>query len=71
MSTLARLRLAFIALGSALLLSVAGLLQSAISRLEQQRYLRHRMIAERVFDEAEREIGNLLPARSRAPELGV
>jgi signal transduction histidine kinase len=67
MSTLARLRLAFIALGSALLLSVAGLLQSAMSSLEQQRFLRHRMIAERVFDEAEREIGNLLQHEAERP----
>lgn len=67
MSTLGKLRLGFIALGAALLLTVLGLLHSSISRLEQQRLLRHRMVAERVFDETEREISSLLQHEAERP----
>jgi signal transduction histidine kinase len=65
--TLFKLRLGFIALGAALLLAVLGLLHSAVSRLEQQRRLRHQMVAERVFDEAEREISSLLQHEAERP----
>jgi signal transduction histidine kinase len=64
---LARLRLAFIALGASLLLTVSGLLHSALSRLEEQRALRHRMVAERVFDEVEREISTVLQHEAERP----
>jgi len=66
-SPLARLRLAFIALGALLLASVLGLLLSALSRLEEQRNLRQRTVAERVFDEVEREIGTLLQHEAERP----
>jgi signal transduction histidine kinase len=67
--TLFKLRLGFIALGAALLLTVLGLLHSAVSRLEQQRRLRHQMVAERVFDEAEREISSLLQHEAERPSV--
>ena len=59
-SPLATLRLSFTGLGVALLLAVFGLLSSALARLSEQRSLRQQMVAERVFDEAEREISGLL-----------
>jgi signal transduction histidine kinase len=59
-SPLAKLRLSFCGLGAALSLAVAGLLSSALARLEEQRSLRQQMVAERVFDETEREISSLL-----------
>jgi len=67
MTTLSKLRLGFIALGAALLLTVLGLLHSAVSRLERQSRLRHQMVAERVFDEAEREISSLLQHEAERP----
>lgn len=66
-SELAHLRWSFIALGVLLLLAVGGLMSSALARLEEQRALRHRMVAERVFDEAEREIGSLLQHEAQRP----
>jgi signal transduction histidine kinase len=59
-SPLSTLRLSFCGLGAALLVAVAVLLSSALARLEDQRRLRQQMVAERVFDEAEREISSLL-----------
>jgi signal transduction histidine kinase len=66
-SPLVRLRLGFFALAAALLLTVGGLLQSAVSRLDSQRRLRHLMVAERVFDEAEREVSSLLQHEVERP----
>jgi len=66
-SSLSHLRWSFIALGVVLLSAIAGLMSSALSRLEEQRLLRHRMVAERVFDEAEREIGSLLQHEAKRP----
>jgi signal transduction histidine kinase len=66
-SPLARLRLAFFALGALLLVSVLVLLHSALSRLEEQRNLRQRTVAERVFDEVEREIGTVLQHEAERP----
>jgi len=68
MSPLLKLRLAFTGLGAALLLAVFGLLDSALSRLEEQRLFRHRMVAERVFDEAERELSSLLQHEAERPD---
>ncbi len=68
MSPLRKLRLAFLGLGAALLLTVFGLLDSALSRLEEQRLFRHRMVAERVFDEAERELSSLLQHEAERPD---
>lgn len=64
---LPKLGAAFTALGIALVLTVLGLLHSAVSRLDDQRRLRHRMVAERVFDEAEREISSLLQHEAERP----
>jgi signal transduction histidine kinase len=66
-SPLARLRLAFLGLGALLLASVLGLLLSALSRLAEQRNLRQRTVAERVFDEVEREIGTVLQHEAERP----
>lgn len=66
-SPLARLRLAFVGLGVALVVAIALLLHSALSRLDDQRRMRHQVVADRVFDEAEREIGSLLQHEARRP----
>jgi signal transduction histidine kinase len=66
-SPVARLRLAFVALGAVLLVSVLVLLHSSLSRLAEQRSLRQRMVAERVFDEVEREIGSVLQHEAERP----
>jgi len=63
--TLTRMRLAFVALGVALLLPLALLVRSASARLEEQRKLKHEVVAERIFDEMERELVALLE-RERA-----
>ncbi len=59
-SPFAKLRIAFVALGGALLIAIGVLSQSALSQLAEQRRLRHRMVSERVFDEMEREISAVL-----------
>jgi signal transduction histidine kinase len=64
---LTQLRLAFGALGAAILIAVGVLLGSALSRLEQQRLFRHQVVAERVFDEIEREISSLLQHEAERP----
>lgn len=66
-SALARLRLAFVGLGVALVVAIVLLLHSALSRLDDQRFMHHQVVAERVFDEAEREIGSLLQHEARRP----
>ncbi|MBN1606686.1 MAG: hypothetical protein JW940_08630 [Polyangiaceae bacterium] len=66
---LTRLRLGFLVLG-ALLLGPLGLLWStANQRLETQRRLRHEVVGERIFDELERELTDLLDRESRRPSL--
>ncbi len=62
-----RLLPAFAALGVSLYLLVFGLLHSALARLDEHRMLRHRMVAERVFDEVEREIGSVLQHEAERP----
>jgi signal transduction histidine kinase len=64
---LPRLRVAFVAVAVAVLAAVGVLLQSALARLDDQRRLRHRMVAERVFDEVERELSSLLEHESKRP----
>ena len=66
-SSLAKLGGAFLALGAALLAVIGILLQSALSQLAEQRRLRHEMVAERVFDEVEREIGSVLHHEANRP----
>lgn len=63
----ARLRLGFVALGLALLATVGFLLDSALSRLDAQRRLRHQMVADRVFDEIEQELGSVLQHEVERP----
>jgi signal transduction histidine kinase len=65
--SLAPLRWAFLALGAALLMAVGLPLHSALSRLDEQRLIRHRMVAERVFDEAEREVSSVLQLEAKRP----
>ncbi|MDD9935583.1 MAG: HAMP domain-containing sensor histidine kinase [Myxococcales bacterium] len=64
---LGRLRLAFGAVALAVLAAVGVLLQSALNRLDEQQRLRHRMVAERVFDEVERELSALIDHESKRP----
>jgi hypothetical protein len=64
---LTRLRLGFVALGVALLVPLWLLLREAESRLEAQRRLRHQIVAERVFDEMERELTLLLASERARP----
>jgi hypothetical protein len=64
---LARLRLAFLLLGVLLLVPLALLLAAANERLEAQRLLRHQVVAERIFDELERELTLLLESESQRP----
>jgi hypothetical protein len=62
-----RLRLAFVGLGVALLLPLALLVRSAAERLEEQRKLKHQVVAERIFDEMERELAALLEHERARP----
>jgi signal transduction histidine kinase len=59
--------MAFVAVGAVLLLAVGLLLHSAVQRLERQRDIRHRMVAERIFDEVERELSSLLQHEAERP----
>jgi hypothetical protein len=54
--SLKRLRAAFFALGIVLLGALYLLVSSALARLDRQRKLRHEVVAERIFDELEREL---------------
>jgi hypothetical protein len=64
---LTRLRLAFIGLGVVLLAPLGFLLAAVDERVEAQRRLRHDVVAERIFDELERELTALLAAESARP----
>jgi hypothetical protein len=64
---LTRLRLAFLALGALLLTPLGFLLGAIEGRVEAQRRLRHEVVAERIFDELERELTALLAAESARP----
>lgn len=65
--SIARVRLAFASLLLMLLGGVLMLLHSALDRLEQERRLRHEVVAERVFDELERELNAHLERESARP----
>ncbi|HEY2733385.1 MAG TPA: hypothetical protein VGI70_05345 [Polyangiales bacterium] len=65
--SLTRLRIAFVLLGAALLAPLFFLLRSMESRLETQRKLRHEIVAERIFDEMERELTSLLAREGERP----
>lgn len=64
---LTRLRLAFVGLGAVLLGPLGFLLDAVDERVEAQRRLRHEVVAERIFDELERELTALLAAESARP----
>jgi hypothetical protein len=64
---LTRLRLAFFALGAVLLTPLAFLLVAIEGRVEAQRRLRHEVVAERIFDELERELTAVIEAESARP----
>jgi hypothetical protein len=64
---LTRLRLWFVALGVLLLTPLGFLLDAMDERVEAQRRLRHEVVAERIFDELERELTALLDAESARP----
>jgi hypothetical protein len=66
---LTRLRLGFLVLGVLLLGPLALLWSAANQRLEIQRRLRHEVVGERIFDELERELTDLLDRESRRPSL--
>ncbi|MFZ5892569.1 MAG: hypothetical protein ACOY0T_16040 [Myxococcota bacterium] len=59
-----RLRIAFITLGLLLLAPLGWLMHSVNIRLETQRRLRHQVVAERIFDELERELTRVLEQQS-------
>lgn len=65
--SIGRVRLAFASLLFMLLAGVLMLLHSALDRLEQERRLRHEVVAERVFDELERELNAHLERESARP----
>lgn len=65
--SLNRLRLAFIAIGVVLLAPLGWLLWSFDQRLEAQRRLRHEVVAERIFDEVERELIRFLNEEAQRP----
>ena len=67
LSALNRLRLAFCGIG-ALLLGPLGLLAHSVNeRLEAQRRLRHEVVADRIFDELERELTAMLTQEFARP----
>ena len=67
LSALNRLRLAFCSIG-ALLLGPLGLLAHSVNeRLEAQRRLRHEVVADRIFDELERELTTVLSQEFARP----
>lgn len=57
---LRKLRFAFIAIGLFVCGAVAALVLSSARQLQEQRRLRHQVVAERVFDEVERDLGSVL-----------
>ena len=67
LSALNRLRLAFSGIGALLLLPLALLAHSVNERLEAQRRLRHEVVAERIFDELERELTAVLSREFARP----
>jgi hypothetical protein len=66
---LTRLRLWFVALGVLLLTPLGFLLDAVDERIEAQRRLRHEVVAERIFDELERELTALIDAESARPSV--
>jgi hypothetical protein len=67
LSALNRLRLAFCGIGALLLVPLGLLAHSVNERLEAQRRLRHEVVAERIFDELERELTVVLSQEFARP----
>ncbi|HEY6880683.1 MAG TPA: hypothetical protein VI299_21820, partial [Polyangiales bacterium] len=65
--SLTRVRLAFAACALLLSMGTWVLLDNALERLERERKLRHEVVAERVFDELERELSAYLERESARP----
>src|SRR5690349_6800907 len=65
--SLTRLQVAFLSLGVLLLGALFLFVSSALSRLDRQRELRHEVVAERIFDELERELTAHLIMESERP----
>ncbi len=65
-----RLKLRFLLLGLALLVPIALLVDRALESVEFEQQARHDAVAERVFDEIERELSSLL-AREEARPFGA
>lgn len=70
LSALTRLRLAFLALGVLVLAPLTWLLASVEARLDAQRRLRHEVVADRIFDELERELTSVLAQSAQQARLG-
>jgi hypothetical protein len=66
-TNLNRLRLGFALLGCVLLTPLWFVHRAAEDRMEEQRRLRHEIVAERIFDEMERELGALLAKEAGRP----
>src|SRR5512138_153681 len=67
LSRLSLLRLTFVGLG-ALLLAPLGVLKHAVDmRIARQTKLRHEVVAERIFDEFERELTRVIERESARP----
>ncbi|HET9931145.1 MAG TPA: hypothetical protein VFQ35_10680 [Polyangiaceae bacterium] len=64
---LTKLRLSFLALGALLFVPLLWLIHSVNARVEAQRRLRHQVVAERIFDELERELTRVLREESSRP----
>ncbi len=64
---LTKLRFSFVALGVVLCIPLAWLLHSVNERVEAQRRLRHQVVAERIFDELERELTRVLSEEAARP----
>ena len=64
---LIRLRVGFVLLAAVLLVPLGLLVREAEARFDAQRRLRHEIVAERIFDEMERELTTLLEVENDRP----
>jgi hypothetical protein len=62
-----RIRIVFLLLGILLLLPLLLLVQRALEGVAREREVSHRAVAERLFDEMERELSSLLRAEEERP----
>ena len=66
-----RFRWLFVAVAVALLVPITVLVHRAVRSVTLERQLHHQAVAERVFDEVEREIGTVLVGQRGQRKLGV